>query len=135
MIHKTLIEGKRAEGYFKYAYRAAAAATEAELRAVSAERRIENLYKVIYMSDRIGETFDAVITSVTSFGFFAELDNTCEGLVPIEDLFGYFTFDEKNMTIRSRDIVYRLGDTVRVRLEEADMIRGKLRFSVVDTAL
>ena len=130
IIHRVLIEGKRAEGYAKYAYRAAAAATEAELRAVNAERRIENLYKVIYMSDRIGEEFFAVITSVTSFGFFAELDNTCEGLVPLEDLYGFFIFDEKNLTIRSRDTVYRIGDTVRVRLEEADIIRGKLRFSV-----
>ena len=130
IIHKVLIEGKRAEGYRKYAYRAAAAATETELRAISAERRIENLYKVIFMSDKVGECFDAVITSVTSFGFFAELDNTCEGLVPIEELYGYFTFDEKNMSIRSRDFTYKIGDSVRVRLEEADIIRGKLRFSV-----
>lgn len=130
IIHKVLLEGKKADGYRKYAYRAAAAATETELRAISAERRIENLYKVIFMSDRVGESFDAVITSVTSFGFFAELDNTCEGLVPIEDLYGYFTFDEKNMTIRSRDFTYKIGDKVRVILEEADIIRGKLRFSV-----
>ncbi len=133
IIHKVLLEGKRAEGYAKYAYRAAAAATEAELRALGAERRIENLYKVIYMSDKVGEEFSAIITSVTSFGFFAELDNTCEGLVPIEELCGFFTFDEKNLTIRSRDTVYKIGDTVKVRLEEADIIRGKLRFSVLDT--
>ena len=132
IIHRVLIEGKRSEGYSKYAYRAAAAATEAELRAVNAERRIENLYKVIYMSRHIGEEFVGVITSVTSFGFFAELDNTCEGLVPLEELYGFFTFDEKNLTIRSRDTSYKLGDTVRVRLEEADIIRGKLRFSVSD---
>ncbi len=130
IIHKVLIEGKRADNYRKYAYRAAAAATETELRAINAERRIENLYKVIFMSDRVGESFDAVITSVTSFGFFAELDNTCEGLVPIEELYGYFTFDEKNMTIRSRDFAYKIGDKVKVRLEEADIIRGNLRFSV-----
>ena len=131
IIHKVLFDGKRAESYGKYAYRAAAAATEAELRAVGAERRIENLYKVIYMADKVGEEFDGVITSVTSFGFFAELDNTCEGLVPMEELFGFFTFDEKTLTIRSRNISYRIGDTVRVRLEDADIIRGKLRFSVV----
>ena len=132
IIHKTIFEEKRADVYRKYAYRAAAAATEAELRAVNAERRIDALYKVLFMSDRLGEVFDGVITSVTSFGFFAELENTCEGLVPIEDLYGFFTFDEKNLTIRSRDTLYRLGDTVRVRLEEADLTRGKLRFSVVD---
>ena len=130
IIHKVLIDGKRPELYSGYARRAAAAATEAELRALSAERRIENLYKVIYMEKFIGESFDAMISSVTSFGFFAELDNTCEGLVPISELPGMFIFDENNLTLRSRDVVYRLGDRVRVRLEEADIIRGKLRFSV-----
>jgi ribonuclease R len=131
IIHKVLMEGKRAELYSGYAKRAAAAATEAEIRALSAERRIENLYKVIYMEKFIGREFDAMISSVTSFGFFAELENTCEGLVPISELPGMFIFDEKNITLRSRETVYRLGDFVRVRLEEADIIRGKLRFSVV----
>lgn len=131
IIHKVLFENKRAESYEKYASIAAAAATEAEIRAISAERRIENLYKVIYMSDKIGKEFFGVISSVASFGFFVELENTSEGLVPIEELFGFFTFDEKTLTIRSRDFSYRIGESVRVRLEEADVIRGKLRFSVV----
>ena len=132
IIHKVLIEGKRAEAYTKYAKRAAAAATECELRAITAERRIENLYKVLFMRDRIGEEFDATINSITSFGFFAELDNTCEGLVPISELPGMFIFDEKNLTLRSRSRIYRIADRVRVRLVEADMARGKLRFDVVD---
>lgn len=131
IIHKVLIEGKRPELYEKYARRAAAAATEAEIRAVGAERRIENLYKVIYMSDKIGQEFDAVINSITSFGFFASLENTCEGLVPISELPGMFTFDEKHLLLRSRSVTYHIADRVRVRLEEADIISGKLRFSVV----
>ena len=132
IIHKVLFEGRRAEIYSSYARRAAAAATDAELRALSAERRIENLYKVIYMEAFIGEEFDATVNSVTSFGFFAELPNTVEGLVPISELPGMFIYDEKNITLRSRDLTIRLGDRVRVRLEEADIIRGKLRFSLVD---
>ncbi|MBQ4070846.1 MAG: VacB/RNase II family 3'-5' exoribonuclease [Clostridia bacterium] len=132
IIHKVLLEGKRADAYRKYARRAAAAATESELRAVDAERKIENLYKVIFMKDRIGEQFDAVINSITSFGFFAELENTCEGLVPISELDGMFAFDEKNITLRSFHKIYHIADRVRVRLEEADIVRGKLRFSVVE---
>ena len=131
IIHKVLIEGKRPELYEKYARRAAVAATEAEIRAVGAERRIENLYKVIYMSDKVGQEFDAVINSITSFGFFAVLENTCEGLVPISELPGVFSFDEKNLLLRSRNKTYHIAEHVRVRLEEADIIRGKLRFSVV----
>ena len=132
IIHKVLFEGRRAEIYSAYARRAAAAATDAELRALSAERRIENLYKVIYMERFIGDEFDATVNSVTSFGFFAELPNTVEGLVPISELPGMFIYDEKNIMLRSRDLTIRLGDRVRVHLEEADIIRGKLRFSLVD---
>ena len=132
IIHRVLLEDKRREAYASYAKRAAAAATEAELRALGAERRIENLYKVLYMEKFIGEEFDAMITSVTSFGFFAELENTCEGLVPISELPYSFMFDEKNLSIRSSDTAYRLGDRVRVRVEECDIIRGKIRFSLVD---
>lgn len=131
IIRKVLIEGKRPELYAGYARRAAAAATDAELRALSAERRIENLYKVIYMERFLGEEFDATVSSVTSFGFFAELENTCEGLVPLSSLPGVFIFDDKNIMLRSRDVSYKLGDKVRVCLEEADVIRGKLRFSVI----
>ena len=84
------------------------------------------------MEQFIGEEFDATVSSVTSFGFFAELENTCEGLVPISELPGVFIFDEGNVSLRSRYVTYKLGDSVRVRLEEADIIKGKLRFSVVN---
>jgi ribonuclease R len=131
IIRRVLFEGKRPELYASYAKRAAAAASDAELRAMAAERRIENLYKVIYMERFIGRSFRAFINSVTSFGFFAELENTVEGLVPISELPGVFTYDENNISLRSRDVIYRIGDEVTVVLEEADIIRGKLRFSVV----
>lgn len=131
IIHKVLIEGKRPESYTSYAKRAARAASETELRALNAERRIENLYKVLYMSERIGETFDATVSSITSFGMFCELDNTCEGLIPVSEMPGLFIFNEKDLTLRHGSLIYRLGDTVRVKLEEADMTRGKLRFSLI----
>ena len=132
IIRRVLFEGKRPELYSAYARRAAAAATDAELRAVQCERRIENLYKVVYMSSFIGEEFDGMVSSVTSFGFFVELENGCEGLVPISELPFGFVFDEGNLTLRSRTRTYRLGELVRVRLEEADISRGKLRFSVLN---
>ena len=131
IIHRVLIEGKRAEGYRSYARRAARAATDSELRALNAERRIENLYKVIYMSSRIGECFDATVSSVTSFGLFAELDNTCEGLIPMSEMPGLFRFYENELSIRDGSLAFMIGDRARVRLEEADVVRGKLRFSLV----
>ena len=132
IIKRVVFEGKRAENYASYARRAAAAATEGELRALSAERRIEDLYKVIFMSERVGEEFVGRVCSITSFGMFVTLDNTCEGLVPISTLPGVFSFDERNLTLRSRYKTYRIADEVKVRLEEASLSRGKLRFSVID---
>ncbi len=131
IIKRVLVDKKRPELYSGYARRAAAAATDGELRALGAERRIENLYKCIYMSEHIGETFPAIVSSVTSFGLFAMLDNTCEGLIPISEMPGIFTFDEGNVTLRSRDKVYHLADEIKIRVEECDIIRGKLRFSIV----
>ena len=131
IIKKTLVEGKRPESYSGYARRAAAAATEAELRALSAERKIENLYKCIFMSEHIGEVFTAKISSITSFGMFAMLDNTCEGLIPISEMEGVFTFDERTVTMRSLYKSYHLADDISVRVEECDVVRGKIRFSIV----
>ena len=130
IIRRVLFEGKRADLYSSYARRAAAAATEGEIRAVTAERRIEDLYKVIYMSSQVGRVFDATISSITSFGMFCTLDNTCEGLVPISEMPGVFSFDERNLTLRSSYKTYRIAEKIRVRLEEANITRGKLRFSV-----
>ena len=132
IIKRVMLSEKTPRQYGSYAKRAAAAATEAELRAVSAERRIENLYKVLFMEKHIGEEFDAIVSSVTSFGLFVELKNTCEGLGPLSLMRGEFIFEEKTLSLRSRDIVYRVADPVRVRLTEADIVRGKLSFELCE---
>ena len=132
IIRRVVFENKRAEMYSSYAKRAAAAATEGELRAINAERRIEDLYKVIYMSEHVGEEFDGVINSITSFGMFCSLQNTCEGLIPLSELPGVFTFDERNLTLRSRYKTYHIADKIKIKVEEANIVRGKMRFSVVE---
>ena len=132
IIHKVLIEGKGSAPYEKYARRAAVAATEAELRAIKAERRIENLYKTIYMKDKVGDEYEATVSSVTSFGFFAELPNTCEGLVPISELGMRAVYDERTHTIRIGGRTVRIGDTVKIRVEYADVIRGRVEFALVE---
>ena len=130
IIHRVLFEGKAKEKYRGYAKRAAAAATDGELRATAAERRIDELYKCIYMSCRIGEIFDATVSSVTSFGIFTVLENTCEGLVPMSELPAEFFYDEKNLSLRSSKSVIKIGDKLKIRVEEADITRGKLLFSL-----
>lgn len=130
IIHKVLFEGKSPSAYSSYAVRAARAATDTEQRAVNAERKIEELYKVVYMSGHVGEVYDAFVSSVTSFGMFAALDCGCEGLIPLSEMPGFFTFDEKNLKMRSRGCEYALGDRIRVRVEEADISSAKIRLSL-----
>ena len=133
IIKRVLFEGKNAQNYVSYARRAAVAATEGELRALNAERKIDDLYKVLYMSKFIGHTFEATVNSITQFGMFCTLENTCEGLVPISEMPGMFTFDERNLTLRCGNRIYRIADKLMVKLEEANILRGKLRFSIEKT--
>ncbi len=132
IITRVLIEGGEPLRYRSYAKRAAAAATEGELRAVSAERRIEALYKVIYMKERVGEEFDAVVSGVSSHGLFVTPENTCEGLVPLSDFEWGFVFNERTVSISRGLTSYKIGTRVRVRLEEADISLVRLRYSLVN---
>ena len=131
IIKSVLLGDAPPQKYVSFAKRAAAAATDAEIRAIGAERRIENLYKVLFMNSRIGERFEGTVSSVTKFGFFVTLDNTCEGLVPISELGEFSYFDEKNLTIISRDLTVKTADRISIVLADADISSGKLRFSLV----
>ena len=131
IIKRVLLSGKRAESYASFARRAAVSATEGELRAVSAERRIDNLYKAVYMSRFVGESFTGVVSGVTSFGIFVTLDNTVEGIVPISDMRGSFVFDERTMKLRSSHSSFSLGDEVAVRLVECDVAGSRIRFEII----
>lgn len=131
-IEAVLLDGEAPQKYYGYVRRAALAASETEIRAMTAERRIDALYKTIYLSKRIGETYPATVSSVTRFGAFAALDNTCEGLIPMTALPGMWTFDEGNLMLRSSSgETLRLGDQITVSVDEADITRGKVTFGLV----
>ena len=84
----------------------------------------------------MGEIYDGVISGVTEWGLYVELnDNMCEGLVPVRDLADdYYDFDEKNYSLvgRRRGVRYRLGDEVRVRVARASLEKKQLDFVLVD---
>lgn len=125
------ISGDKVTRLAKFAERSAKESSENELRALYAERGIDDLYKTVYMADRIGEEFDGVICSVTSFGFFVRTEDMCEGLVPINSLGGDFTFDGENFVLASRDRIFRLGQRVRISVYGADIISRKITFSLI----
>ena len=131
IIRRCLFEGKDGSQYKKYAARAASAATDTELRAVTVERKIEDLYKAVYMQKHLGGEFPATVSGVTRFGLFAQLDNTCEGLIPLSTMPGMFVFDEARGTIYGSGLVYKIGDKINIRVEEVDLSQGNIGFSLV----
>ncbi|MGN0238240.1 MAG: ribonuclease R [Lepagella sp.] len=110
--------------------------SEMEQLAANAERASIRYKQVEYMQDRLGEIYDGVISGVTEWGFFVELDDShCEGLVPIRDLADdYYDFDEKNYCLigRQHGVRYTLGDKVRVQVARADLDRKQLDFALID---
>ena len=113
--------------------------SDMEQLAVNAERASIKYKQVEYMMDHIGEEFDGMISGVTEWGIYVELEeNHCEGLVPMRDLADdYYDYDEKNYCIRGRrrGTVYRLGDQVRVRVANANLEKKQLDFLLVDPRL
>ena len=114
-----------------FAEKSARMSSENELRALYAERGIDDLYKTVYMADRLGEEIEGSISSVTSFGFFVRTDDMCEGLVPISTLNGDFFFDEANYTLASSNRIFKLGQRATVSVTEADIISRKVTFTLV----
>lgn len=122
-----------AERYAAFAAESAAQSSECELRAVAAERDIADLYKAIYMQSAVGKTYPAVISSVTAFGLFCELENTCEGLIPVEQLGEGFGFNEKALTLSRGKRAYKLGQPICVRITDVDPLRRRIYMEPVRT--
>ncbi len=125
--------GKKCAAAYKDTAAAAAQQSSAkELKAQEAERAVDDFYKMRYLSAHIGEEFDGVISSVTNFGIFVELENTAEGLIRIETLKGgWYEFDEKNFVLKNKSKSYRLGQAIRIRVDGLDAISRKAEFSEV----
>ena len=94
-------------------------------------------YKMVeFMADKIGNTYDAHISGLTSYGIYAQIDEThCEGMIPIRDLGDdYYDFDEKNFVIvgRRHHTKYQLGDPIRIQVARANLERKQLDFTLAD---
>ena len=106
-----------------------------ELVASNAERSSIKYKQVEFMKDKLGQVFDGVVSGVTEWGLYVELnDNKCEGLVPIRDLDDdYYEFDDKNYCLLGRRTkrIYRLGETITVKVAQANLERKQLDFALV----
>lgn len=109
--------------------------SEKERDAVTIERAVNDLKAAEYMENKAGQIFEGVISGVTGFGFFIELDNTVEGLVPMRSMVDdYYQFDEDNMTLTGENSgkSYKLGQTVRVRLSDVNVPKRQITFATAD---
>lgn len=104
--------------------------------AANAERASIKYKQVEFMSERLGQTYDGVISGVTEWGLYVELnENKCEGMVPVRDLDDdYYEFDEKNYCLRGRrkNKVYSLGDAITIKVARANLEKKQLDFALVE---
>ena len=119
------------EKYAEFVMSASKHSSEAEIAAVEAERTVEDMKKAEYMQNFLGEVYTATISNVTSFGIFAALENTIEGLVRFAELTDdYYTYDEtKRQVVGERTgKVYKPGDNIKIQVARADSMSGKIDF-------
>ena len=118
--------------YGDFIYDSASQTSEKEKKADEVERAVDDLYKVKYMEQFIGQEFDAVISGVTSFGVFCELENTVEGFTPIECLpRANYTFDKNTFTLYSPKHTFKLGEKVRIGVMGVDMSSRRTEFIIL----
>ena len=133
---KGRLEGKREEELKEKLPDIARLCSERERAAEEAERDTEDLKKVEYMKEHEGECFEGIISNVTSFGMFAELENTIEGLVRMSSMDDdYYIFDDKHYCLtgeRTRKR-YRIGDKVTVKLARADIPARQIDFMLEES--
>ena len=107
--------------------------SEKERASIDCEREVEDMKMAQYMEGHIGEEFEGMISSVTSFGMFVELDNLIEGLVPIRDMPDFFHYDEEHMTLTGEKshVKYSIGERVIVKVVRASKEEKTIDFEIV----
>ena len=131
-VLKKLLAGDDAgakKTYGPIAHEAGIDTSECERRADMAERDVDDLYKVVYMQDKIGEEFDAVISGVTNFAVFAELPNTIEGIMRIETLpQDSYAFIEEKFLLKGIKHSFKIGDPIRIKVAGCDYGNMRVEF-------
>ena len=123
------------ETYKSLAENAAIDSSEKEKIATKTEREAEKIKKAEYMEKHIGEEYSGVVSSITSFGMFVELENTVEGFVGFRDLGNeYFIYDENEKILIGDHTrkTFKIGDVVKIRVKDANKILRQIDFELAD---
>lgn len=126
---------KRSEQLANIVEYASNQSSEREREADLAERDVHDYYKAVYMEERIGKEYDGIVSSVTSFGMFVELENTVEGLVRMVDMNDdFYNYNEDTYSLigeRTKN-VYRIGDQVRIKVSKVNVDFREIDFELVN---
>ena len=107
--------------------------SERERASVDCEREVDDMKMAEYMEKHIGEEFEGMISSITSFGMFVELDNLIEGLVPLRDMKDFFHFDEEHLCLTGEKshVKYSIGERVVIKVVRASKEEKTIDFEVI----
>jgi ribonuclease R len=136
LVHRLLahyLDGGDSKNKKRYEMRCVHA-SDMEKRAMEAERASTKYKQVEFMKDRVGESFDAIISGLTSFGIFAEIiENKCEGLIAVQSLMDdFYEFDEDNYMLVGKRTKrkFQLGDEIKIEVKSVNLPRRQLDFSL-----
>lgn len=121
--------------YEKRAEKRAENCSERERIATKVEREAEDIKKAEFMESKIGEEYEGIVSSVTNFGIFVELDNTVEGLIRYEKLGDeYFIYNEETRQAIGENSgkVYKIGDKVKIRVAYANKLMRQIDFEILE---
>ena len=137
MVHRLLQDildktyGKRDKNLQKKAIHC----SEQENNAVKAERESIKFMQIKFMQNKIGETFSGIISGVSDWGIYVELEkNKCEGMVYVKDIKDdkyYYSNEEASLIGKKTKKKYQLGDTITVEVKNADLIKKHLDFIII----
>ncbi|HHV97675.1 MAG TPA: ribonuclease R [Clostridiaceae bacterium] len=137
-IMKQILKGEMSKSKLEY-YNSALPeisrnCSERERTAEACEQAVDDLKKVEYMEQFLGETFEGIISGITSFGIFVELDNTVEGIVKLSTMYDdYYIYDEEMYTLYGEMTgkEYRIGDVVKVKVVKTDKDARQVEFELI----
>ena len=127
------VKNEVVENFASQAEKCAKISSEREKVATTVEREAEDLKKAEYMESRIGEEYQGIVSSITSFGMYVELENTIEGLIRFEDLGDeYFIFNEERKILigEKTNKTYKIGDKVKIRVKKASKALREIDFEI-----
>lgn len=122
---------RRREHYNKILPEVSTHSSMMERRADEAEREVEKLKKAEFMKQFIGETFEGVISGLTTWGIYVELPNTVEGMIRVTNLPGdYFYYDEENYVMIGEHTrkTYKLGEKILIEVDSVDKLLKTIDF-------